>query len=418
MANALITPDIIARESLMQLENNLVLANKSYRDLESELVGTKVGDSVRVRRPVQFDPKAGPTLTNQDVEEAYTTMAFTGDQHVAFKFTTKDLSLTVSEFSERYIKPSMISLANKIDSDGFDLYKQVYHAVGTPGTTPSSYDSVSAVSTVMDNVAVPDDGNRCLVTDPRAGYKIAGSIPGLNTIDSSKAVGAFESGMIGEVATLMHYKSQNIKRHTVGAYGGTPLVNGASQNVTYAAATASGVYQSSLITDGWTTSVTGLLKAGDVITIAGVFGVNPVSKQSTGDLQTFTVLADVNSDGSGNATLTVSPPIITSGPQQTVTAAPADNAAITVKTGTASTQYPQNMAFHKNAIGFVMGNLYDYPGGVARNAGAKVVTKSKNGFTVNLAQQFDITNRQEVFRLDVLYGWKLLDPRLAVRLYG
>lgn len=422
MANTIITPDMIAMESLLQLENNLVLANKVYRDYESELVGTKIGESIRVRRPVQFVSNTGPTLVNQDVEEAYTTMSITGDEHVAFKFTARDLSMSIDKFSERYITPAMVTLANKIDSDGFALYKELFHTAGTPGTTPNSYDSVSNASVLMDEVAVPDDGNRCLITDPNAAAKIAGSIPGLQTMADPKAVGAFERNTVGMISTFNHYKSQNIKRHTVGALGGTPLVNGASQNVTYAAATANGVYQQSLVTDGWSNSVSDLLKAGDTFTIAGVNSVNPVaqgsSKQDTGRLQSFTVLADVDSDGSGNATLTISPAIITSGPYQTVTAAPADNAAITITSGSAGTSYPQNMAIHKNCLGFAMAKLQDYPAGAQRNAGVAMSQKSRNGFTVNLFQQFDITNRQEVWRLDVLYAWKTLDARLGVRLFG
>ena len=75
-----------------------------------------------------------------------------------------------------------------------------------------------------------------------------------------------------------------------------------------------------------------------MFTIASVYAVNPATKASTGRLQTFTVLADADSGAStGPAALTISPPIITSGAFQTVNSAPADNAAITVKTGTGGT---------------------------------------------------------------------------------
>ena len=112
----------------------------------------------------------------------------------------------------------------------------------------------------------------------------------------------------------------------------------------------------------------------------------------TGDLQTFTVTADATSGAStGPATLTISPPIITSGPYQTVTAAPADNAAITVKTGTASTSYPQNLGFHKNAITLAMAPL-DLP-----TDGASAARESFKGISIRSARQYDITNDKTVF---------------------
>src|SRR6185295_19470105 len=104
--------------------------------------------------------------------------------------------------------------------------------------------------------------------------------------------------------------TQNVRTHTVGTKAGTPLINGGSQATTYAASGANNAQ--SLITDGWTAS-SAILKQGDVFTIAGVFAVNPVSKDVLPYLQQFVVNADVSSDGSGNATLNISPAIITTG---------------------------------------------------------------------------------------------------------
>ena len=85
-----------------------------------------------------------------------------------------------------------------------------------------------------------------------------------------------------------------------GIATGTPLVAGASQT------------GGTLVTDGWTPSQTGILKAGDYL------GVN-------GELHM--VIADADSDVSGNATFSIEPPL---------RASPADNAAITVNSPTAT----------------------------------------------------------------------------------
>jgi hypothetical protein len=212
--------------------------------------------------------------------------------------------------------------------------------------------------------------------------------------------------MLGGINTMM---CQVTPTHTVGPLGGTPLVNGASQNFTYD--TAKNTWSQSLVTDGWTAAAASRLKAGDVFTIASVYMVNPKTKTTTSILQQFVVTADASSDGSGNLTATISPPIITSGPYQTVSAAPADNAAITML-GSASTVYRQNMFYHKNTMALAMVPL-EMP--AAAYGGAR---KSYKDMSVRVVPIYDGTNDISKWRLDVLYGRKIIDPRLAVRVAG
>jgi hypothetical protein len=206
------------------------------------------------------------------------------------------------------------------------------------------------------------------------------------------------------------YMSQNTPTHTVGVATGTPLVNGGSQNVTYTA--SRDTYTQTLNTDGWTNSTTGILKAGDVFTIDGVFAVNTVTKEKLPFLRQFVVKADADSGAStGPAALTISPPIITSGAQQTVDAAPADNAAITV-VGTGGTEYRQNMTFHKNAFALAMVPLV-MPAGATGGS-----RQSYKGLSVRVQPYYDGTNDVSAWRLDMLYGVKAIDPRLAHRVSG
>lgn len=410
MANNIITPTAIAKEALMQLENNLVMGESVHREYKKEFV--KKGASVNIRRPVKFYTADGATRVNQDVEERNTSISIDQRKHVSWGFSTQDLTLSIEEYSERYIKPACITLAQTMDQGGYALYKDVWNAVGTPGTTPASFGQVSPVAQRMDEMAVPNDGKRYLGLNPAAHYSIAGDQTGLDS--DRKVRNAYEDAQIGRIAKLNAFSAQNVKSHTVGAHGGTPLVNGASQNTTYAA--SGDANQQSLVTDGWSLS-TAVLKAGDVFTIAGVYAVNPVPGEGTTGktampyLQQFVVKSDASSDGSGNATLSISPAIITSGPYQTVSAAPADNAAITVL-GTASTAYPQNIGFHKNAFALVTCPL-EMPDGAAFKA-----RESHKGLSIRVIKDYDIDSDEDVIRLDILYGWKAIYPDLAARLFG
>ena len=412
MPNTLITPSLIAKEALMQLENSLVFANQVHREYAKEFRGGQ-GSTVSIRRPVKFNTTNGVTLSKQDVEEKSTNIVIDQRKHVGWEFSTQDLTLSIEEYSERYIKPAAITLAQTVDRSIATLYRSVWNAVGTPGTTPSSFLSVAAAAQRMDEMAV-EMAERTMAVNPAAAYTIANNQTTLNGVGDVRRT-AYEKAKVTEIANFDIYQSQNIVTHTVGVATGTPLVNGASQNVTYANAVGSN-WSQSLITDGWTNSTANILRAGDVFTIAGVFAVNPVpgegTKQVLPYLQQFTVLADATSGATtGPATLTISPPIITSGPFQTVSAVPADNAAITVL-GTGGVGYPQNLGFHKNAFALVTVPL-DMPDGVAFKA-----RESYNGLSMRVIKDYDFTNDTDRIRLDILYGVKAIYPDLACRLVG
>ena len=418
MANTIVTPSLIAKEALMQLENNLVMGNQVHREYKKEFTGGQ-GDSVSIRKPVKFYTADGATRVNQDVEEKTTNITIDQRKHVSWKFSTQDLTLSTEEYSERYIKPAMITLANTVDRSLLSLYSYAWNSQGTPGTTPADFAAVAGSAQRLDEMAVPSD-MRSMMLNPAAHYAVAGN---QLTLDSVGAMGksAYERAQVGYVAGFDTFSTQNVQSHTVGVATGTPLVNGGSQNVTYAAAVSgstTGGTSQTLNTDGWTNSTTGILKAGDVFTIAGVFAMNPVPGEgATGKtqmpyLQQFTVLADADSGATtGPAALTISPAIITTGPYQTVSAAPADNAAITVL-GTGGTAYPQNIGFHKNAFALVTCPL-EMPDGAAFKA-----RESHNGLSVRVVKDYDIDSDDDIIRLDILYGRKAIYPDLASRLWG
>src|SRR6476469_4528555 len=137
MANAVITPTVIAKEALMQLENNLVMGNNVHRAYNIFFVDAAATENTRL--PVNFTVTDGATRSNQDVVEKNGNVVINKRKHVSFKFSTQDLTLTIEEYSDRYIKPAMIRLGNQVDSDLCNLYKDVYFTADTTGTTPSSF---------------------------------------------------------------------------------------------------------------------------------------------------------------------------------------------------------------------------------------------------------------------------------------
>ena len=405
--------NLIAKESLRILENTLVMTKKVHVDYDKEfdknINGYKVGDTITIKRPADFVVTDGASLTKQDVVEGSTTITINKQKHIGVEFTSKELTLDINEsgIRERVLKPAMIQLANQVDADIMGLYASVPNWAGTPGQVINSFLDFAKGPERMDELAIPQDA-RTSVLSPADHWALLGSQTSLYMGDVAK--GAYRMAKLGDLGGVETYMSQNVPTHTVGVATGTPLVNGGSQNVTWAASKDSGTQ--TLNTDGWTNSTTGILKAGDVFTIAGVYAVNPVKKATLPFLRQFVVTADADSGAStGPAALTICPPIITSGSQQTCSAAPADNAAITVL-GTGGTGYRQNMVFHKNAFAFVSAPLVIPP---AVNNGSR---QSYKGINIRLIPYYDESTDKAGWRYDILYGVKAIDPRLAVRMSG
>jgi hypothetical protein len=411
MSNTTLTADIIAAEAVRILDNNCVMGDLVYRGYEEEfdkrINGYTVGESISVRRPTDFTVRDGRVATIQDVTEGKFTLTVDKQKGVDFKFTSSDLTLQIDKLSERVIKPAMVQLANQIDRDVAALYKDVWNWAGTAGQTVNSFADFAKAPERLDLGAVPQDG-RAGVLSPTDEWAMLGSQTALYMQDAAKdAYRRAKLGMIGNVDT---YSSQNVQTHTRGT-----VVNSAdvkvkgTQSTTYAATKDTGTM--SLDTDGWIT--VGTIKQGDVFTIDAVFAVNPVTKATLPHLQQFVVTSDVtaNATTTSSTTLTISPPIITAGAFQTVSAAALDDATITI-VGTASTGYASNLVFNKNAFSLVMVPMVKPPGAV------DVSRKSHNGYSVRVIPYYDGTNDVSNWRLDCLYGVKTVDARLATRLSG
>lgn len=415
MANTTLTADIIAAKSVEILENELVIAKKVYRGHESDFAkkvnGYKVGETLTIRKPTDFTVRSGATAAIQDVVEGSTTMTVDKQKGIDFEFTSADLSLEIDEMEERILRPAMIQLANQVEVDLFALYTKVSNWVGTPVSPVNSYADFALAPERLDEMGVPQV-DRCAILSPKDHWGLLGSQTALYIQDAAK--GAYRTASLGMIGGCDTYMSQNVATHTTGTRDNTtPLVKAAGTGVlstTWAASKDTGYMD--LSTDGHDASKT--IVAGDVFTIDTVFDVNPVTKATLAHLKMFTVVTTVTSDATttNETTIRISPPIIASGAQQTVSGAPAAGATITFVGATASTKYRQNLVFTKNAFALVMVPMEKPDGAV------QVARKSYKGISARLIPYYDGTNDLSKWRFDLLYGVKCLDPRLAVRLSG
>jgi len=413
MANNIITSSMITNETLRILHNTSAFLGNINTEYDDQFAksGAKAGSTVNVRRPVQYTVRSGATANVQDVNETVVPITMEPEFGIDWSFSDYDLTLSLDKFSERYLKPAATRLAAELDFRiGQRMYTTVANFSGTPGTTPATAASVLNTAVLLDNNACPRDNLRTLAIDPLTNATLVGGLSGLFNDQATQGRQLKEGKMATNLGVDFNM-SQNLPTHTVGALGGTPLVNGANQGLINSGSTDNPyAATTSLVTDGWTAAVGNRLKAGDVITIGGVFAVNPETKQNTGSLKQFVVTADAASDGSGNATLVISPAIIAGGAYQNVTARPADNIGITVVTGTASTTYTQNLLFHKDAFTLVTADM-ELPGGMDMASRA-----AADGVSLRFVRGYDITNNKRICRFDLLAGYGSLRPEWAARL--
>jgi hypothetical protein len=390
----LITPDIIAQEALRIFENNTIMGSRVYRAYESELRGTKVGDRIRIRLPNDFTVQDGPTMVKQTVEESSTELVIDQHKHVAWEFSNTELTLSIEEYSDRYIRPAVIQLVNNVDAFLTGLYTEIPNTVGTAGTTPTNVKAFQAARTELNRLAVPqDDVSLVIGVDEELEL-----VDDLSTKFSTQMVeSSIRNFAIGRIGTMDVFMDQNIKTHTTGTNNpGTNdyQIDGANQQ------------GSTLTVD----TGSGTLVVGDVITIGDdVFDVNPVSKESTGRLKRFVV---TSAFASGGTSLSISPAIVGSGAYQNVSALPDDDDVITrVGTG-ASDTYVNNLCFQRKAFALAMVPF-------ERPASANWwAMESADGYSIAVSRQWDINTFTEPIRLDILYGGKVIRPEHAIRLLG
>lgn len=412
MANRNLTASIIAKEAVMILDNELVMAKKVFRGYEEDLDmkpnGYSVGDTLTIRRPNDFSVRTTATASAQDAQEGKTTITIDQRRGVDFKFTSQQLTLEIKELSERVIKPAMVQLANSVDLSIHALYKKVPNWVGTPGQLINAFSDFAKGPERLDEGAVPQDG-RTGVLCPADHWALVGSQTSLYNDTLNKP--AYREGETGKVGGVDLYMTQNVATHTVGAAATTSAVCDAPAGSGVLSTTWADSRDTNymyLSTDGWDAST---LKAGDVLELSDVYDVNPVTKATLSFKKQFVVLEDTVTAATDTA-IKISPPIIPSGAHQNVSNAPTDGTTTIAKVGTGGTSYRQNMIFHKNAFALVSVPLVSPPGAV------DVGRQTYKGTSVRVIPVYDGIGDESLWRLDILYGVQAIDPRLAVRLSG
>lgn len=416
--NVLVTPTKVARRVTERLYNKLKFGHEVSREYSNEFAqtGAKIGATTNIRLPQRYKVNKGEAMAPTPVQDQIVPITVTDQANIGLAFSMADLTLNVDDFTARYVDPAVDQLVNTFDLDGLTrMAKDTPAYYGTPGVTPGSTGTLPMAAnmtyllagTKLTDLGVEDE-ERTAFLNPVMTAWLSGANQSLQ--HPSAAISAnFRNGQFGGGGALgveRWYQTQNVYRHTVGPLGGTPLVNGASQS------------GASVTVDGLTAAIGKRWNKGDVVQFASCYAINYLNYQSTGVLMDFTVTADVYSDGSGNAVIPISPPIVGPGSVfQNVSALPANNDAVTTfghASSYAGLSSPQAIIMAKGAYAAVVVDL-EKPGGVWMS---ERISNKRLKLSIRIVKDFDIRTDQSPCRMDLMYGWKAIRPEKAIRVIG
>ena len=388
MANQLLTTNMVAKEILSVLRQKLTFLRKinmAYDD-KFAVTGAKIGNSIDIRVPTHSKVRQGRIMDAGNMTDKVVTLTITDQTGVDLVWNSADMALDIDDFRARYLEQPIADMASQIES----LVLQralpyaanfVANADGQMGLT----DALLANKMLSDNLAPTQ---RYMLTNTSSTVQVIDELKGLFN-SQSQLKQQYEDGLMARAAGFDWFESTNLPAQAYGtsAIPGTYDINGV---VTEGA--------SSIPVD----TGTGTLVAGQHVTFANVFAVHPQTKVSTGVLRTFVVTANY-AGGSGN--LQVSPAIYASGPEQNVTALPADGADVAVLGATAQTGV--NLGFARDFLTFAS---VDLP--LPENKNASRMTL--DGLSLRMVRDYDTINDQFLNRVDVLWGSQVLRPEFGV----
>jgi hypothetical protein len=400
-ANTFATSTLVAKECLAVLKNMLTLSKGVNRSFESEFQsnlsrGYEPGQTINIKRPPRYTYRAGRVAVPQSTVMSTTPLTLQqGGTDLNFTLVERTVSMSDPTL-QRCIQAAAATVANEIDRQGLDLARRtVFNAVNVdaafaqPATQAQALAIVTNAGRLLDDNAAPRDGRRNLVLSSGLNAGMVQGLAGL--FNNSATIGKqYGVGMVVDSLGFNVGMSQNVSRHTNGAATATN-VNGANQvgsTVTVVAIAG------------------GTLSAGTIITLPGVFDVNPQTRVSTGRLKQFVVTADALV---GATSISISPAIVPSGAFQNCTNSPT-TAQPYVILGNTNASCDVSVAFHEDAFTLAMVPMFAPTG-----QNAKVTQVSDEGFTLKLTEYYDPVNDISNMRMDVLYGWAATYPELAVR---
>lgn len=400
MANTILTPTQVTREALRVLHQKLNFVGSITRDYDSSYAktGARIGDTLKIRLPNEYQVRSGATLSAQDTVESSVSLQVNQQKGVDLNFTSVDLTLSLDDFSKRIIGPAMSRLAANIEADAMSMYKDVAQSTWNIGNAVT-YNQILDARAGLNRALAPFDERTANLNS----QDMVDLVKDTKTLfnDTKSIAMQYREGYMGTQSGFDFSENTMWANHTRGSTNQTGYTTDTTG--------FNSLVQANAVTSITVATGTNAVVKGDVFTIANVYAVHPETKANTGKLQQFVVTTGFTGAGS----VAISPAIVGSGAYQNVTVTSGSSTAAITFAGTGlATGTGTSLLYNAGAFAFATADL-QMPQGVDWSA-----RESLDGLSIRMVRQYDITNDKFPCRLDVLYGYKTLRPNLAWRLHN
>ena len=404
MPNQFITTQLVSNTALAMFANNapfVMTGSRIYQD-DFQNSGYKIGDTLQVSRQNNFVIGDGSTAVPQDIIETVETITVAHQYHALIAYTVQDLSLRIEDFSRMFIQPAIQNIITQMERDICSMAEQqLNYFTGTAGTPINSFQTVDLAGAKLLEQGVNISSDAYLAMTVRDGSSLKSAL--LNNFTPVFNEDIVRQSAIGHLSYFDIFQSQNIVKHQAGA--GPTLTPTDALTVNGAVSSGNTIVLAGA--NGGGAAVTNYFLPGDLISIAGVHSVNPLSRASTGQNMQFVITSAANSAIGGAITITVAPTIISSSasPLQNVDNAIPNGAVVTVVQS-----YNVNVAYPARALDIVCPPLYKL-----QVPYASVAIDPETGLSLAVTQTGDILGYQNLMRIDILCGFSW-HPQYAVKL--
>ena len=403
MSNTFKVTDMVAKEALRIAHEKLQFIGSIDRQYDESFTYNPnrgpLGQTLRVKSPNMYKRRQGSRVMDvQDQNEQTQTITVATQDGVDMRFNSQELIQSVSSegafnnLSKNYIEPAIATLCSGIEADMLAFAtKATYQVAGTAGTALTDLVAVGAARAKLNQQLAPKDGQRYIQCDSIAMGGLVNGLKGLFQ-DSAQIREQYREGMIGRTAMADWYENDRM----------WTLPNSADVAGELNAGTlTSGI--TALTVDGFTAAPV----AGMVFTVEGIYDVHPETKTAYAHLKQFVVTSATTT------TINFSPAMVydTTNARQNCSGTPVDNADITF-VGNASTNYVQQLMYHKEAYQFITADL------PLMSDSVTCVRKRMDNLSLRVWQGSDIRNDELLMRIDILYGMAALRPEWGCRIIG
>lgn len=409
----------LARVFLDAFESNRVVTKTVNTQLLSGRFNPSTGSNVDFKRPHDYNSirTSGGDIsasTKSDIIAGKATGTVQDYFTVATEFSNIQEALELDQLDE-IIAPMARRIVTDLETD-LATYMRNNSSLkyGSHGTAVDAWGDVAGAGALMDSVGVPMSDDKFYLMNPFTTTSLASAQNGLNAADGLVRTAWEKAQISSNFGGMMALTSNSLSSFTSGAGADRTGALASNPDVSYVG--AKDTMQQTLAVNAFEADM--VVKAGDMVTINGIYRLNVATRQPMIDaagnnvLWTGVVVADVTLSDSGTGNIVVAGPAIyeANGQYNTVASAPVATNVVNILSA-ASTLYQPNLFYTKQAFGLGTVKL-------PKLYATDTIATTSDGMSIRVTKYADGDANTQKVRFDLLPAYATFNPLFAGQGFG